>query len=104
MDKRKNPAAVHLGRKGGKARLTKMTAEQRQAIARKGANARWGKTRDKSRAPRPAPAAGTRKQPTPAPPPAPVTVTSDNREENAEEEGSPLDRMLNAFLDQQLEE
>lgn len=32
-----------LGRKGGKARLTKMTAEQRQAIARKAAKARWAK-------------------------------------------------------------
>jgi hypothetical protein len=34
--KRKNPAAVSLGRKGGKARLTKMTAEERREVARKG--------------------------------------------------------------------
>jgi hypothetical protein len=39
--KRKNPAAVALGRKGGKARLTKMTAEQRKKVARKAAKARW---------------------------------------------------------------
>lgn len=34
--KRKHPAAVALGRRGGKARLTTMTAEQRSAIARLG--------------------------------------------------------------------
>jgi hypothetical protein len=42
---RKNPAAVELGRlggkKGGKARATKLTAERRQEIARKAAEARW---------------------------------------------------------------
>jgi hypothetical protein len=46
-DTGKNPNAVALGRlgglKGGKARLTKMTAEQRQEIARVAANARWKK-------------------------------------------------------------
>jgi len=31
---RKNPHAAALGRKGGKARLKKMTAEQRREIAR----------------------------------------------------------------------
>jgi hypothetical protein len=41
--KRKNPAAVSLGRKGGKARLKTMTAEQRTAAARKAAKARWKK-------------------------------------------------------------
>jgi hypothetical protein len=40
---KKNPAAVQLGRKGGKARLRTMTAEQRQEIAKKAAAARWGK-------------------------------------------------------------
>jgi len=35
MAKRKNPAAVALGRRGGKARLKTMTPEQRSAIARK---------------------------------------------------------------------
>jgi len=43
----KNPHAVALGRlgglKGGKARATKLTPEQRKEIARKAAQARWGK-------------------------------------------------------------
>jgi hypothetical protein len=43
----KNPAAVALGRlgglKGGKARFEKLTPEQRKEIARKAAQARWGK-------------------------------------------------------------
>ena len=41
----KNPAAVILGRlggkKGGKARAAKLTAQQRSDIARKAAQARW---------------------------------------------------------------
>jgi hypothetical protein len=41
----KNPAAVALGRlggrKGGRARAAKLTAEQRSAIARKAAKSRW---------------------------------------------------------------
>ena len=41
----KNPHAVALGRlggmKGGKARADKLTAEQRSAIARRAASARW---------------------------------------------------------------
>lgn len=45
-DDGKNPAAVALGRlggkKGGKARAEKLTREQRQEIGRKGAAARWG--------------------------------------------------------------
>ncbi len=44
----KNPNAVALGRlgglKGGKARLTKMTPEQRSEIARKAAQKRWAKS------------------------------------------------------------
>jgi general stress protein YciG len=32
----KDPAAVSLGRKGGKARLTKLTQKERSDIARKG--------------------------------------------------------------------
>jgi hypothetical protein len=44
-DAGKNPAAVASGRKGGlnggKARAEKLTAEQRSAIARKAAAARW---------------------------------------------------------------
>lgn len=47
-DEGKNPAAVALGRlggkKGGKARAEKLTAEQRSEIAKKAANARWSTT------------------------------------------------------------
>ena len=46
-DQGKDPAAVSLGRrgglKGGKARAKKLTAEQRSAIAKKAARARWGR-------------------------------------------------------------
>ena len=48
VDDGKDPAAVALGRKGGlkggKARAAKLTAEQRSAIARRAAQARWGAT------------------------------------------------------------
>lgn len=37
----KNKAAVELGRKGGRARANKLTAEQRKNIARKAAEKRW---------------------------------------------------------------
>ena len=41
----KNPAAVELGRlggkKGGKARAAKLTAQERSDIGKKGAEARW---------------------------------------------------------------
>ena len=43
----KDPAAVELGRrggkKGGKARAAKLTRKQRQEIARKAAKTRWSK-------------------------------------------------------------
>jgi len=43
----KNPAAVALGRlgglKGGKARAEKLSAKKRKEIAKKAAEARWGK-------------------------------------------------------------
>lgn len=46
-DADKNPAAVALGRlgglKGGKARMNKLTPEQRKEIAQKAAKARWTK-------------------------------------------------------------
>ena len=46
-DSTKNPAAVALGRlgglKGGKARASKLTPEQRKESARKAAKARWTK-------------------------------------------------------------
>ena len=41
--KRKNPAAVALGRKGGKARLVTMSDEQRKEFAKQAAQARWAK-------------------------------------------------------------
>ncbi|NOX57877.1 MAG: hypothetical protein GXP29_03350 [Planctomycetes bacterium] len=45
---KKNPAAVELGRlggkKGGKARAAKMTPEERSEAAKKAANARWKPT------------------------------------------------------------
>ncbi len=51
-EKRKNPAAVALGRlgglKGGKALARKLTPEERSASARHAVNARWhGKKRGK---------------------------------------------------------
>lgn len=49
MAKLKNPAAVALGRKGGKkggpARAAAMTSEQRREAARKAVQARWKKYR-----------------------------------------------------------
>ncbi len=46
-DDGKNPAAVALGRlggkKGGRARADKLTPERRKEIAQKAAAARWGK-------------------------------------------------------------
>lgn len=43
--KEKDPNAVALGRKGGKARLYKLTPEERQEIARKAVMARWAKAK-----------------------------------------------------------
>lgn len=47
MVQKKNPAAVALGRRGGKARVPKgfsmMSAARRSEIARKAATTRWGK-------------------------------------------------------------
>lgn len=40
-EKGKDPAAVALGRKGGKARANKIGAKRRAEIARAGAKARW---------------------------------------------------------------
>jgi hypothetical protein len=39
----KNPAAVALGRMGGKARAEGMTAKRRKEIAKKAARSRWEK-------------------------------------------------------------
>ena len=38
----KNPAAVELGRKGGQARATALTADERKRIAEDAARKRWG--------------------------------------------------------------
>jgi hypothetical protein len=53
MAKRKDPAAVSLGRrgglaggrKGGKARMAMMTPEERSALGRKAVRTRWAKAR-----------------------------------------------------------
>jgi len=51
--KKKNPAAVALGRKGGKkggpARAASMTAEERSESARQAVLARWAKYKKKKR-------------------------------------------------------
>jgi hypothetical protein len=48
--KKKNPAAVALGklggRKGGKARAEKLSPEQRKTIAQNAAKARWARSED----------------------------------------------------------
>jgi hypothetical protein len=41
--KRKNPAAVALGRRGGKNSQVNLTPEQRTGLARKAVQARWDK-------------------------------------------------------------
>jgi hypothetical protein len=47
MKKRaKDPNAVALGQKGGKARLQKLTPERRSEIARKAVMARWAKVKN----------------------------------------------------------
>lgn len=49
--KKKNPAAVALGKlggvKGGRARAAKLSAEERKAIAQHAAQARWARGRSK---------------------------------------------------------
>jgi hypothetical protein len=42
-DDGKDPAAVALGRKGGKARAEGMSAKRRKEIAKRAAKTRWGK-------------------------------------------------------------
>jgi hypothetical protein len=39
----KDPHAVALGRKGGRARASRLTANERRKIARKAAKARWAR-------------------------------------------------------------
>lgn len=47
-DDGKDKAAQSLGRRGGKARAEKLTAEERAEIARKAAAGRWSKSRPSS--------------------------------------------------------
>lgn len=47
MAKKKDPNAVALGRKGGRARMRGLTEEQLTALGKKGAAARWGKKKRK---------------------------------------------------------
>jgi hypothetical protein len=44
-DDGKDPAAVALGRKGGKARADALSSTKRSEIAKKAAKSRWGKSR-----------------------------------------------------------
>ena len=43
--KEKDPNAVALGRKGGKARLQKLTPEERSDIARRAVKALWARAK-----------------------------------------------------------
>jgi len=45
--KKKDPAAVSLGQKGGKARAARLSREQLSQIGKKGAQARWGRRKTK---------------------------------------------------------
>jgi hypothetical protein len=47
----KNPAAVALGRKGGKATAENRTAQQRKEAAQKAIRARWAKQKKKDSKP-----------------------------------------------------
>jgi hypothetical protein len=44
---KKNPAAVQLGRRGGKTRAKKLSKQRREEIARLGGLARWKKADNK---------------------------------------------------------
>jgi len=46
--KRKNPAAVALGKKGGKARAKKLTAKELSEQGRKAILARWQKQKEEA--------------------------------------------------------
>jgi hypothetical protein len=46
IDPEKSAAAVELGSRGGKARASRLTPEQRKEIAMKAAIKRWSKRRD----------------------------------------------------------
>jgi hypothetical protein len=46
MAKKKNPAAVALGRRGGKNSRVNLTPKKRTELARKAAAARWAKAKE----------------------------------------------------------
>ena len=46
MAKKKNPAAVALGRRGGKNSRVNLTPKNRTELARKAAAARWAKAKE----------------------------------------------------------
>jgi len=47
--KKKNPAAVALGRKGGRNSRVNLTPEERKQLAQKAAAARWAKQKGKGK-------------------------------------------------------
>jgi hypothetical protein len=52
MAKKKNPAAVALGRKGGRNSRANLPPEERTALAKKAAMARWKAVKKKPAAPK----------------------------------------------------
>lgn len=48
-EKKKDPAAVRLGRRGGEARARKLSAEERSTQARRAVAIRWERYRAKKR-------------------------------------------------------
>ncbi len=50
MTPKKNPHAVALGKKGGKARMESLTKEQKTELARKAILIRWEQYREKKAA------------------------------------------------------
>ncbi len=52
MDKKlKNPTASEMGRKGGKARIAKLTKAERRRLARLAAETRWGRAKATKKTP-----------------------------------------------------
>ncbi|MGA8619727.1 MAG: hypothetical protein WB660_14570 [Candidatus Sulfotelmatobacter sp.] len=60
----KDPLAVEFGKRGARARMIKMTAEERRRIAKHAAQARWAK---KAAAPDPNDPKGTKREGRPGP-------------------------------------
>jgi len=50
---KKNQAAAQLGKRGGKARARKLSPVERTESARKAAQARWKKAKERSKNPKP---------------------------------------------------